>query len=175
MPIIISDEIKADGTVKKYSPVKTIVWVLLVLSVVAGCLAYLSFSFSPTGPIEEAKAEESRYLRGIGHDLLDNDDRVTNLEIRTSLPTRGRVGTGYDVKLSVPPEYKNQLADVANTATKLLYNDGQMKDDGYTRLQVLVWVEAKAGENWHEFVLFTIGQNFGTNEGERFRKNAGNS
>jgi len=24
-----------------------------------------------------------------------------------------------------------------------------------------VWVEAKAGENWHEFVLFTIEQNFG--------------
>jgi UDP-N-acetylmuramate dehydrogenase len=24
-----------------------------------------------------------------------------------------------------------------------------------------VWVEAQAGENWHEFVLFTIGQNFG--------------
>ncbi len=24
-----------------------------------------------------------------------------------------------------------------------------------------VWVEAKAGENWHEFVLFTIDQNFG--------------
>jgi len=25
----------------------------------------------------------------------------------------------------------------------------------------LVWVEAQAGENWHEFVLFTIGQDFG--------------
>jgi UDP-N-acetylmuramate dehydrogenase len=24
-----------------------------------------------------------------------------------------------------------------------------------------VWAEAQAGENWHEFVLFTIGQNFG--------------
>lgn len=24
-----------------------------------------------------------------------------------------------------------------------------------------VWIEAKAGENWHEFVLFTIDQNFG--------------
>jgi UDP-N-acetylmuramate dehydrogenase len=24
-----------------------------------------------------------------------------------------------------------------------------------------VWVESQAGENWHEFVLWTIGQNFG--------------
>jgi UDP-N-acetylmuramate dehydrogenase len=29
------------------------------------------------------------------------------------------------------------------------------EDDDY------VWVESKAGENWHEFVLWTIGQNFG--------------
>jgi UDP-N-acetylmuramate dehydrogenase len=24
-----------------------------------------------------------------------------------------------------------------------------------------VWVESQAGENWHEFVLWTIDQNFG--------------